>query len=101
MVKFAAVMILGLVVSTVAVSAKGLPAGTSWKNQRGSVLTINSSDAKGAFKGSYENNAPGFGCHDKFDASGTVHGATVIFYVTFKNATQSCDTVTIWRGTVK
>jgi hypothetical protein len=55
----------------------------------------------GGFKGTFENKAQGFECQDKFDVAGTVHGSAVVFYVTFKNATQNCDTVTVLRGTVK
>lgn len=101
MVRPALPALLALVVMTAAAGAEDMPAGSSWKNRRGSVLTIATVDARGAFKGTYESKASGFGCQGKFDASGTVLKTSVIFHVTFKNAAQDCHMVTVWRGSVK
>jgi hypothetical protein len=92
--------LLALVLATGAAVAQDIRPGSSWKNRRGSVLTIASIDARGAFKGTFENRAPGFGCHDKFDASGMITKTHIVFFVTFKNATASCNMMTVWRGTV-
>jgi hypothetical protein len=86
--------------TAVAVAAEDLT-GSSWKNQRGSVLTIASIDKSGVFKGTFESKAAGFECEGKFDASGTIRKGHVVFYVTFKNAAQDCNMVTVWRGSVR
>src|SRR5262245_28423066 len=101
MIRPALAALLGLVVMTAAVRADDMPAGSSWKNRRGSVLTIAAVDERGAFKGTYESRGSGFGCQGKFDAAGTVLKTAVILHVTFKNATQDCNMVTVWRGSVK
>ncbi len=90
---------LAFVLAAAAVAAQEIRAGSSWKNRRGSVLTIATIDARGTFKGTFENKAPGFGCHDKFDASGTITKTHIVFYVTFKNAAANCNMMTVWRGT--
>jgi hypothetical protein len=101
MFRLALAALLGLVVTTAAAGADDMPEGSSWKNRRGSVLTIATVDARGAFKGTYESKASGFACQGKFDAAGTVQKTSVILHVTFKNATQDCHMVAVWRGSVK
>jgi len=88
-------------VSTVAAAAAEDLTGSSWKNLRGSVLTIATIDKSGAFKGTFESKVAGFECEGKFDAAGTIRKTQIIFYVTFKNATRDCHMVTVWRGSVK
>ena len=100
MVRPALLALLAFVITTVAAAAQDLAAGSSWKNRRGSILSIATIDARGAFKGTFENKAAGFGCQDSFDAAGTIRKAHVIFFVTFKNAMQNCNMVTVWRGSV-
>jgi len=100
MARPALLALLAFVLATAAAMAQDIRPGSSWKNRRGSVLTIATIDARGSFKGTFDNKAAGFGCHDKFDASGTITKTHVIFYVTFKNATLNCNMMTVWRGTV-
>lgn len=100
MARPALLALLAFVLATAAAMAQDIRPGSSWKNRRGSVLTIATIDARGSFKGTFDNKAAGFGCHDKFDASGTITKMHVIFYVTFKNATLNCNMMTVWRGTV-
>ena len=88
-------------VGTVAAAAAEDLTGSSWKNQRGSVLTIATVDKSGGFKGTFESKLAGFECEGKFDAAGTIRKTQIIFYVTFKNATRDCHMVTVWRGSVK
>jgi hypothetical protein len=100
MARSAVLALLAFVLVTAAATAQDMPAGSSWKNRRGSILTIATIDARGAFKGTFENKAPGFGCHDKFDAAGTIAKTHIIFHVTFKNGSVNCNMVTVWRGTL-
>jgi len=100
MARPALLALLALAATAAAAWAQDMPAGSAWKNRRGAVLTIASIDAGGAFKGTFENKASGFGCADKFDASGTITKTHVVFYVTFKNAAQNCHMVSVWRGSV-
>jgi hypothetical protein len=101
MARPALLALLAFALTTAAATAQDVRAGSSWKNRRGSVLTIATIDARGTFKGTFENKAAGFGCQDKFDAAGTVVKTQVVFQVTFKNDKQDCHMVTIWRGSVK
>lgn len=96
----ALVALVTLVLAGASAMAQDIRAGSSWKNRRGSVLTIASVDARGAFKGTFESKAPTFGCNDKFEASGTIVKTHIVFHVTFKNATANCNMMTVWRGTV-
>lgn len=100
MARPALLALLAFVITAAGATAQDIPAGSSWKNRRGSILTIAAVDARGAFKGTFENKTPGFGCHDKFDAAGTISKTHVIFHVTFKNGTVNCNMVTVWRGTL-
>jgi hypothetical protein len=100
MARPALLALLAFVLATATATAQDIRPGSSWKNRRGSVLTIATIDARGSFKGTFDNKAAGFGCHDKFDASGTITRTHVIFHVTFKNATLNCNMMTVWRGTV-
>jgi hypothetical protein len=103
MTRPALLAVLASVFAMAGAMAQDIRAGSAWKSRRGSILTILSIDARGAFKGTYESKAKaaGFGCQDnKFDASGKITRTYVIFYVTFKNATANCNMMTVWRGTV-
>jgi hypothetical protein len=100
MARAALLALFAFVLTAAAATAQEIPAGSSWKNRRGSILTIVAIDARGAFTGTFENKAPGFGCQDKFDAAGTISKTHVVFYVTFKNGAVNCNMVTVWRGTL-
>jgi Avidin family len=83
------------ILGTAFASAQGLPALSTWKNQRGSVLTVVSVDSTGAIHGLYTNNAPGTQCLGvPFGVDGKVVGNAVAFAVNFV----PCNTVTVWRG---
>jgi avidin family protein len=100
MARPALLALMAFVLAAAAAMAQDIRPGSSWKGRRGSVLTIATIDARGSFQGTFENKAPGFGCHDKFDASGTITKTHIVFVVTFKNATANCNMMTVWRGTV-
>lgn len=94
MFRAAAVALFGLCF-VVNANAQSLPSPSTWKNQRGSVLTIETVDPAGTFKGKFTNSAPGFRCQGKpYDASGRATGSNLFFVVTFTE----CNTVTRWRG---
>lgn len=90
-----------VVIAAAAAADQGLSAGSSWKGRRGSVLTITSVDASGAFKGTLDYKGGGFACLGRFDVAGSVVKMNIVFYVTFKNSTHNCHMVTVWRGAVK
>jgi hypothetical protein len=100
MARPALLALLAFIFAMATATAQDLRPGSSWKNRRGSVLTVATVDARGSFKGTFENKAAGFGCHDKFEATGTIARTHVVFYVTFKNASMNCNMMTVWRGTV-
>ncbi|HEV1999332.1 MAG TPA: avidin/streptavidin family protein [Xanthobacteraceae bacterium] len=85
-----------------AAAAQGLPASSTWKNERGSELTVTTVDATGKFSGTYVNRAAGFGCQDEpFDVSGHAWSRRVVFSVVWKNANQDCRSITTWAGFVR
>ncbi|WP_442868848.1 avidin/streptavidin family protein [Bradyrhizobium sp. CCBAU 53380] len=80
-----------------------LPAPSTWVNQRGSLLSIQTLDAPtGTFTGTYVNNAPGFSCQGQpYPVAGVVSAGKIAFYVNWTApAAPNCKTITIWNGRV-
>jgi Avidin family len=92
----AIVLSAGVVSNAVAQGA--LPAPSTWKNQRGSILEITSVDPTGVIKGKFTNNAPNTKCLGTiFDIVGhTLKNGQIFFGVTFT----PCNTITSWHGSV-
>jgi Avidin family len=88
--------------SATEVPAQSLPAPSSWENQRKSTMNIVAVDpATGNVKGLYTNNAAGFDCQGvPFDLGGKISGNRVTLIVVWKNATISCDSITVWKGRI-
>jgi hypothetical protein len=84
-------------------SAQGLPAPSTWQNQRKSVMNVAAVDpTTGEVKGQYTNNAAGFACQGvPFDLGGKVLGNKLTLIVVWKNATSNCDSITVWRGRLR
>jgi Avidin family len=86
---------------TAVATAQGISSGSAWKNQRGSEFIVTSVDVQGKLVGQYVNNATGFECQGvPFDVFGTTTGSHVWFAVIWKNATMTCNSLTVWRGRV-
>lgn len=80
-----------------------LPVPSTWVNQRGSVLSIQTLDAStGTFTGTYVNNATGFSCRGQpYATAGNVTANKINFYVNWTSPTApTCRTITIWTGRV-
>ncbi|MGY3532273.1 avidin/streptavidin family protein [Bradyrhizobium sp. USDA 4452] len=80
-----------------------LPVPSTWVNQRGSILSIQTLDAStGDFTGTYVNNAAGFSCQGyPYPAAGNVTANRIDFYVNWTSSTApTCRTMTIWHGRV-
>lgn len=81
--------------------AQPLPVPSTWQNQSGSYLVVNSIDGAGNFKGTYYNYASGTQClGTPFDVTGVTSGANIVFVVTWKNSSTSCNSLTEWSGTI-
>ncbi|WP_197031631.1 avidin/streptavidin family protein [Mesorhizobium ciceri] len=81
--------------------AQTLPVPSTWINERGSVLTVQSVDASsGKILGNFTNNAPNTACLGTpgFDLAGKIENDDVKLYVTFKNQSMDCRTITLWTG---
>ncbi len=90
-------LLLGLTIWPATLSAQTLPAPSTWKNARGSVLTISGVDSEGKVTGTFVNNAPGTQCIGRpYEATGKVSAGRVRLAVVFTE----CRTVTVWRGRV-
>ncbi|MGM4954220.1 avidin/streptavidin family protein [Bradyrhizobium barranii] len=80
-----------------------LPAPSTWVNQRGSVLSIQTLDAStGNFTGTYINNATGFSCRGQpYPVAGIVMASKIDFYVNWTApSAPNCKTITVWNGRV-
>jgi len=71
-----------------------LAAGSSWTNELGSTLTIDSVSADGTISGSYVS-AVGCDAGTSFPMNGTVQGVAITFDV---NWGANCGSVTSWTG---
>lgn len=92
-------LMLALILAFGSAQAQTIQPNTTWRNSRGSELTINSIGADGGLVGSYVNNAPGFQCQGvPFAVSGWVEGGLISFAVRWKNATHDCRSITTWVG---
>ncbi len=75
-----------------------------WKNQRGSMMQLNSTMGSNAVDGYYTNNAPGFpNCAGvPYPLTGTLSGRKIIFTVVWARlGAQNCHSKTVWKGRMK
>jgi hypothetical protein len=76
-----------------------LQPGTTWVNEGGSELTINTIGNDGSLAGTYVNKVEGFDCKDEpMTLSGWLEGALVSFSVRWKSANKDCKSITSWTG---
>ena len=73
---------------------------STWVNQRGSTLSIDSVDtASGRISGHYINRATGFQCKNTpYPMIGWIYGTAITFTVIWNNASESCNSLTSWTG---
>lgn len=94
----ALVIVIGPLYSAAAF-AQSLQPQTTWKNEKGSSLTIDAIDGTGALKGSYVNRAAGYPCQNtQYAVIGWVDDGKVAFSVRWKNASEDCKSITSWSG---
>lgn len=92
-------LMLMLATSAYAESAAKLQALSAWTNQSGSTLYINSVDNNGQLTGTYIDRAAGYQCQSTpYPVTGWIYGTAIIFTTTWKNATESCNSITSWTG---
>ena len=76
-------------------------AGSSWENDRGSILTIDTIGADGQFEGEYVNNAAGFGCKGTpYAVVGWLNDNAIGWSVNWKETSEDCKSVTSWSGVI-
>lgn len=79
--------------------APSIKALSSWTNQRGSTLTIDSIDSNGMLSGTYINRAAGFDCQNiAYPVTGWVYGTAITFTTIWQNVQESCNSITAWTG---
>jgi hypothetical protein len=92
------VIILGVLFPVEAYAQSVQPA-TTWKNDKGSLLTIDSIDGTGELKGNYVNKAAGYPCQNtQYAVIGWVDDGKISFSVRWKNSTEDCKSITAWTG---
>src|SRR5262245_24307524 len=89
-------LIIGL---TPIAAAQSLPEWSAWKNQRTSLLIVTKVDSgKGAFIGTFINNADGFACQGiGVPVTGKIKDSSVTFIANFATCH---NTITAWKGTL-
>ena len=93
--------VIALMVACAALSSahaqSQLTAGTSWINERGSVLTITTIGSNGLLSGTY---VTGVGCSagQPQPMTGWYYGTETGGAITFSVLWQGCNTVTSWSG---
>jgi hypothetical protein len=82
-----------------AVFAQSFQANSTWTNQIGSTLTIESLAPNGSFAGAYVNQAGDLACRNSpYRVSGWIDGQKIAFSVRWVNATANCQAITSWSG---
>lgn len=80
-------------------SSQGIQASSSWSNQRGSTLYIDSIGSDGLVTGTYINRAAGYQCQNiPYPVTGWVYGTAITFTTIWQSATESCNSITSWTG---
>ncbi len=75
---------------------------SSWDNQAGSTLHIESINDKGLMKGTYTNRAKGYGCQNiPYPMTGWLNGTAITFTVKWQHPQESCGSLTAWTGFIK
>lgn len=86
---------LSLISQACAQDAASMAAGSSWRNELGSVMTISSfGPAPGQFSGTYVS-AVGCDAGTTFPLSGWINGNAISFSVDWGS---NCNSVTAWAG---
>jgi hypothetical protein len=84
---------------TTLASAQSFEAKSSWKDQQGSSLTIQSVAKDGSFTGTYVSHAGAAVCRDlSYPAIGWIDGQKITFSVRWTNAAANCQAITSWTG---
>lgn len=96
-----AIVALLLLLSTASADAQGPQPNTTWQNDKGSEFTIVSVGPDGSLKGTFTNQAAGFGCKNTpYPVMGWIDGERIAFSVRWKNAQEDCKSITSWTGYV-
>jgi hypothetical protein len=91
--------VLTLLVLTATARAQSPAPQTTWINDHGSELVIQSIAADGRLTGTYSSSAPNFKCRNiAFPAVGWVDGDRIAYTVQWKNANVDCNQITSWTG---
>ena len=84
-----------VLLGTASAAAQTITAPTTWINQRGSILKIDTIDPKGKITGWYTNKDPKTECRDTaYPIGGRTDGKAILFVTAFP----PCFTVTEWQG---
>jgi hypothetical protein len=81
--------------------AQSFQANSTWTNQVGSTLTIETIAPNGSFAGTYVNEAGDLACRDSpYRVSGWIDGQKIAFSVRWANGKANCQAITSWSGFV-
>ena len=76
-----------------------LTALSSWTNQSGSTLYIDSIGTNGLLAGTYINREADYGCQNiPYPVTGWVYGTAITFNTIWQSSSESCNSITAWTG---
>ena len=90
---------MGMLAVPALAGAQSFAPQTTWINDHGSVLVIQSIAPDGRLEGSYSNSMPGTPCDNvAFPVAGWVDGERITYSIRRKNASVDCGSVSSWTG---
>lgn len=85
-----------------AANGQSLAPRTTWANDHGSVLVIQSIGSDGRLAGTYSHDLPGYACSGvAFPIVGWVDGDRLSYTMQARNESVSCGFITSWTGFVQ
>ena len=79
--------------------AQPFSANSTWTNQTGAKLTIESIAADGSFTGSFVSHSGDIACRNTpYHVNGWIDGQKIAFSVRWTNTTANCQAITTWSG---
>jgi hypothetical protein len=90
---------IALLLRPIAGWAQSFSPNSTWTNQAGARLTIESVAADGSFAGSFVNRGGDSACRNTpYHVSGWIDGQKIAFSVRWTNTTANCQAITTWSG---
>ncbi|MCF8534184.1 MAG: avidin/streptavidin family protein [Reyranella sp.] len=95
-------LILAMLAAPSAAGAQSIGPRSTWANDHGSVLVIQSVAPDGRLTGTYSSSQPDYPCRNiAFPLVGWVAGDTIAYAMRAKSESKDCGTITSWTGALR